>query len=249
MTTILLAIALGLGSAAGVLAQEPPLAQYNQANERYRQGQYPQAREQYQQVVAAGVRDPQVYYNLGNACFKAGKLGEAVLWYERALRLAPRDADIRANLHYAQQLRLDKVSAVAGPARWLEDLYLFPTLDELSLFFGLVFLAACSLGGWRWWRRTWSAWWQSWLLVASICLAVATGTYLGTRLYGQIQDRVVVLAAEVTARSAPDLQQTAVFVVHEGTCLLLARSEGNWVLVRLPTGLGGWVPADTVEQI
>lgn len=249
MKSILLALALCLEGAGGALAQGAPLAQYNQANELYRQGQYPQACEQYQQVVAAGVRDPQVYYNLGNACFKAGRLGEAVLWYERALRLAPRDADIRANLRYAQQLRLDKVSEAVGPARWLEELYLFPTLDELSLFFSLFFLTACGLGGWRLWRLSWSAWWQPWLLVASLCLAAGTGAYLGARLWGQAQAQVVVLAAEVTARSAPDLQETAVFVVHEGTCLVLARSEGNWVLVRLPTGLGGWVPADTVEQI
>ncbi len=247
MKTILLAMALCLGVAGAAIST--PLDQYNQANERYRQGQYPQAREAYQQVVEAGVRDPQVYYNLGNACFKAGHLGEAVLWYERGLRLAPRDADIRANLHYAQQLRLDKVSEAAGPARWLEDLYLFPTLDELCLLFSVFFMAACGLGGWRLWRRTWSAWWQSWLLVASISLAAGTGAYLGTRLYGQAQARVVVLAAEVTARSAPDLLETAVFVVHEGTCLRMARSEGAWVLVRLPSGLGGWVPADTVEQI
>ena len=108
--------------------------------------------------MKTGVRDPQAHYNLGNACFKAGRLGEAVLWYERALRLAPRDADIRANLHYVEQLRLDKVSEAVGPARWLEELYFFPTLDELSLCFSLCFLAACWLGGWRLWRRNWSAW-------------------------------------------------------------------------------------------
>lgn len=243
----LLAIALWVGIAHSAIGT--PLDQYNQANERYRQGQYQQARELYQQVVEAGVRDPQVYYNLGNTCFKAGHLGEAVLWYERALRLAPRDADIRANLHYVEQLRLDKVSEPMGTVQWLEELYLFPTLDELSLFFSVFFLAACGLGGWRLWRRNWSSWWQVWLLVASICLAAGTGSYLVARLYGQAKAQVVVLAAEISARSAPDLEQTEVFVVHEGTCLLLARSEGSWVLVRLPTGLGGWVPADAVEQI
>lgn len=247
MMQVLFTIALCLGSARGALAQHTPLDRYNQANGLYRQGQYQQARDQYLQVVGAGVRDPRVYYNLGNACFKAGHLGEAVLWYERALRLAPRDADIRANLHYAEQFKLDKVKGPAG--EWLEDLYLFPTLDELSLVLSACFLAACALGGWRLWRRNWSGWWQLWILVASSCLAVGTGFYLGARLYSHTQVQVVVLAAEITARSAPDPQQTPVFVVHEGTRLLLARGEGDWVLVRLPTGLGGWVPAEAVEQI
>lgn len=249
MMRCLLALALWLGGIDGALAQSDPLVRYNQANEQYRQGQYQQAREQYLGVVDAGVRDPQVYYNLGNACFKAGHLGEAVLWYERALRLAPRDADIRTNLRFAEQLRFDKVGEAGGAGRWLVDLYLFPTLDELSLVFSVCFLAACTLGLWRLWRRNWSGGWRVALFAASVFMAAGAGAYLGARLYGQAQAQVVVLAAEVTARSAPDLQQTAVFVVHEGTCLLLARSEGNWVLVRLPSGLGGWVPADTVERI
>lgn len=249
MKPVLLAIALCLGSTRGALAQAPPLASYNQGNERYRQEQYQQAREQYLEVVAAGVRDPQVYYNLGNTCFKAGRLGEAVLWYERALRLAPRDEDIRANLRFAEQLRLDQEGEAGGAGQWLEDLYLFPTLDELSLVFSACFLAACALGGWRLWRRTWSGWWRLALFAATVFMAAGAGAYLGARLYSQAQAQVVVLAAEVTARSAPDLQETAVFVVHEGTRLLLVRSEGAWVLVRLPTGLGGWVPADAVEQI
>lgn len=249
MKLALLAMAFCLGSAGGALAQDTPLARYNQANEEYRQGQYQRAREQYLEVVAAGVRDPQVYYNLGNTCFKAGRLGEAVLWYERALRLAPRDEDIRANLRFAEQLRLDQEGGAGGAGQWLDDLYLFPTLDELSLAFSAFFLVACALGGWRLWRRSWSGWWGLALFAGSVCLAAGAGVYLGARLYSQAQAQVVVLAAEVTARSAPDLQETPVFVVHEGTRLLLVRREGAWVLVRLPTGLGGWVPAEVVEQI
>ncbi len=245
----LLAAALCLGFAGLVAAQSAPVAAFNEGNEHYRQGQYTQARDQYLEVVAAGVADPQVFYNLGNACFKAGRLGEAVLWYHRALRLAPRDPDIRANLGMAEALRLDQTHAVGGVGQWLEDLYLFPTLNELSALFGAFFLLACALGGWRLWRRAWLAWWRLALFAGSVSLAAGAGVYLGARCWAQAQAQVVVLAAEVSAHSAPDPGQTAVFVVHEGTCLELGRREGEWVLVRLPTGLAGWVPASAVEQL
>ena len=178
-----------------------------------------------------------------------GHLGEAVLWYERARRQAPRDADTRANLRFARQLMKDKVSEPAGVGQWLEERYFFPTLNELSLIFSLCFLGACALGLWQWWQPFRGKWWRLWLLVASSCLAVGTGIFLGTRIYSQAQAQVVVIAAEATARSAPDPNQTPVFVVHEGTRLLLARQEGDWLLVRLPTGLGGWLPMAAVEQI
>ncbi|MCC7262968.1 MAG: tetratricopeptide repeat protein [Candidatus Latescibacteria bacterium] len=245
----LLAIGLWLVWVSAALGQGPAVAAFNQGNEHYRQGEYPQARESYLAVVAAGIADPQVYYNLGNACFKAGRLGEAVLWYERARRLAPRDADLLANLRFAEGLRLDQTGPAGGVGQWLEEVYLFPTLDELSLVFSLVFLAACGLGGWRLWQRTWGTWWRLGLFAGALCLAVIAGIYLGARYYGQAQAQAVVIAAEVSARSAPDPAQTPVFVVHEGTRLALIRSEGEWLLVRLPGGLSGWVPAGAVEAI
>ena len=130
-------IALWLAGASAAWGQSAAVDAFNQGNESYRQGQYQQARDQYLEVVGAGVADPRVFYNLGNACLKAGRLGEAVLWYHRALRLDPRDADLRANLRFAEELRFDQTGPPGGAGQWLADLYLFPTLDELSAVFSL----------------------------------------------------------------------------------------------------------------
>jgi len=247
MSRWLLLLVCWLGGPAW--AQTDLVGAFNRGNEYYRQGQYPQARDQYLEVVAAGVQDPRVYYNLGNACFKAGRLGEAVLWYKRAQRLAPRDPEARANLRLAEALRFDQTSPPGGAGQWLEELYLFPTLDELCLVFSLFFLAACGLGGWRLWRGAWAGGWQLAALIGCAALAVAAGGYLGARVYGETRPQVVVLAAELSARSGPGPEQPAVFAVREGACLELARREGDWVLVRLPGGLGGWLPAQGVEAL
>jgi len=37
--------------------------------------------------------------------------------------------------------------------------------------------------------------------------------------------------------------------VHEGTKVRIARRQGDWMLVRLSNGLGGWLPASVVEAI
>lgn len=238
---------LGMGAALG---QPASVALYNEANSLYRQGDYPAARERYLQVVDSGVQDSRVYYNLGNACFKAGRIGEAILWYERALRLDPRDADIRANLRFANQLKKDREPAPEGIAAWFLGIYLSPTLDELSLVFGLLLLAVFGLGVWRLWNRERPRALWRWLLLASSGLMVLAGAFLGARLYrqGQVVEGIVI-AAEATARSAPDEAHTAVFVVHEGTRVRLERREGDWVLIHLVTGMGGWLPAAAIALI
>lgn len=231
-------------------AQPAPVGLYNEGNALYRQGQYQEAREKYLQVAEGGVRDPGVYYNLGNACFKAGRLGEAILWYERALRLAPRDPDIRANLRFAEQHKQDREPAQGGIGQWFLGIWLFPTLDALSLALSFSLLLVCGLGIWWLWnrQRAGALWW--WLFLTSSSLGALDGAWLGARLYGQAGVvEAVVTAAQTTARSAPDEAHTAVFVVHEGTRVRLERREGEWVLVRLGAGLGGWVPAAAVAVI
>ena len=45
------------------------------------------------------------------------------------------------------------------------------------------------------------------------------------------------------------LEETAVFVIHEGTRVRVDRSEGTWLLIRLSSGLGGWILAENATVI
>ncbi|NKB65553.1 MAG: tetratricopeptide repeat protein [Candidatus Latescibacteria bacterium] len=245
---VLIAVLASLQSATG---QSAALGQYNEANNHYRGKEYEAARQAYLQVVAAGVRDARLFYNLGNACFKIDRLGEAILWYERALRLAPRDADIKANLAFANQAKEDKDPPPQNPlGRWLEQLYGWPSIDELCITFSVLFAAIFALASWRVWQGGKVG--AGWLAALSVCLglAVANGLFVGARLY-QHHYRVeaIVTTAEGTARSGPGEGETAVFVLHEGTKVRLERRENPWVLVRLANGLGGWLPAAAIEEI
>ena len=87
-------------------------------------------------------------------------------------------------------------------------------------------------------------------MVLASGLVVLDGVYLGVRIYHQETVlEAVVGAPQGTARSGPDDGQTEVFIVHQGTKVRIARREGDWFLVRLANGLGGWLPADVVEVI
>lgn len=224
---------------------------YNEANDLYRGGEFHEAREMYLEVAASGIRNPGLFYNLGNACFKSGRLGEAILWYERAQRIDPRDADIRANLRFANQVKKDRDPAPAGNAVWgfLLALFLFPSMNELWLVFFLLSLLVFLLAVWRLRLRATRALWLALFLTCS-GLTVLAGGWGGLRIHRQeTLVEAIVVVGQATARSGPEARQTAVLVVHEGTKVRVERMEGEWRLVRLANGLGGWLPAASIVTI
>jgi hypothetical protein len=233
------------------VAQSATANLYNQANGLYNNGQFEAARDRYRQVVEYGVEDARLFYNLGNAHFKAGELGQAILWYERALRLAPRDDDIEANLRFANLVKQDRDPEEGNLVwRFLIDAFFFPSLNELCLSFSFLFLILFILGIRRMWSRMAISAGGLVLIAACLGLTVLDGIYLGMRIYHEeTVEEGIIVADQGTARSGPGEEQTTVFVVHEGTKVRIARRQGDWLLVRLTNGLGGWLPGVVVEAI
>ena len=247
MRRLLILILLTMATTlVGVRGQTAAVGLYAKGNAFYRGGEFAAARQRYLAAVKTGVQDVNLFYNLGNACFKSEHLGEAVLWYERSLRLDPRDEDVLANLRFARRVKRDQDPEDDGEG--IYGLYLWPTLNELfvATSLGLIglFITAC----WRLWRRPGL---PARIVVVSLSVwVVGAGVFTGTRLQRQLTlTEAIVLVEEGTARSGPESAQTPVFVVHEGTKVVVERREDGWLLVRLANGLGGWLPAKDVAII
>ncbi len=244
---VLLLLLLGVVTTPGeARAQSAAAGLYDEGNSLYRAADFAGARQRYVAAVETGIRDVRLFYNLGNACFKSEHLGESVLWYERALQLDPRDEDVLANLRFVARVKRDQDPEQVGAG--IYAVYLWPTLNELFVMISLgllgLFLVAC----WRlWWRP--GMYTQVTLIVLSICV-LGSGLFTGARLQRQLtRTEAVVVTEEGTARSGPEVDQTPVFVVHEGTKVVVERREAGWLLVRLANGLGGWLPAEVVAVI
>lgn len=97
LCAVLLAGALLWG--ASVLAAPAPLPNadaetFARANQLYEKGQYAAAVNLYEQLIAQGVENADVYYNLGSASKAMGDAKQAGEAFAHAYMLAPRDADI-----------------------------------------------------------------------------------------------------------------------------------------------------------
>jgi tetratricopeptide (TPR) repeat protein len=220
---------------------------YFQANQAYKEGRFQEAIDGYRQLIQSGHGSGHIYYNLGNGYIRLHQLGKAILNYERARLLLPRDADLDFNLRYARDHIRDKVPEVRNTMSiiffWLRSL----TLSDLfwgfavlnTLFWGILCL-----------RIFYRSEWTYYLILTILTVWLITGLSLGLKWYQlALDDRAVVVPEEVNVLAGPDVNDTVLFKLHEGTLVHCERSEDGWVLVRFQDGKRGWVQADGIENI
>lgn len=224
---------------------------YNEANALYGQGEFRKAADRYEEIVSRGVRNGYVFFNLGNAWFKAGETGQAILAYERALRLMPDDEDVLANLRFVNALKVDRSpdDNVSYVTRVLSSGYRLLSADVLAVSGSVCLFLAAFAGVIRLLAPSRRTLWIGLLVLAGmgLCGSVAL---LTNRVYSEnAVSEAIVLADEARGRSGPGDDYLLVFTIHEGTKVTIERVEERWYLVRLPNGIGGWLPGNSLEII
>ena len=94
------------------------------------------------------------------------------------------------------------------------------------------------------------------LFVTSYMLGVVAFFFATTALSARIKidaeakrERAVIVAKEIAVFASPTSDATLEFRVHEGTRVIAEKSRSNWVKIRLPGGLDGWVDSAAIERI
>ena len=224
---------------------------YNEANALYRAGRFAEAAVRYEAALRQGVRNGYVYYNMGNAYFKAGQIGRAILAYERALRLMPGDGDVRANLRFANAMKTDREPEADENVvtRFLAGLYGALSADGLALFCSVCLLLTAGAGvAWLFspGRRTL---WIGLVVLLGFGL-LGSGVLTASKIHDrEAVQQAVILTEEAVGRSGPGEDYLQVFTLHEGTKVTIERAEGDWLLVRLSNGAGGWLSGEAMERI
>ncbi len=247
---VLLFFAAPLALAQSVSPTEAMLV----GNQHYEAGQYIEAVDVYETIVAAGVEDSILYYNLGNAYYKRGDLGRAILNYRRAQYLDPRDADIAANLAVAQTQTLDRfeesneeslTNLIQAAEEWL-------TLGEASILALVLWLlvsafAIMAIVSTRLRRISlWAIGVLGFFLVAGL-LSMTNRSYTL-----RVSPPAVIVAQAVDVTSGPGSaeQYLVEFNLHSGAEVSLIESRPGWRRIALPgEDFQGWVPSQAVERV
>ena len=224
-----------------------------QANQSYSNGDFETAISQYESVVNAGYESSGLYFNLGNAYFKMNNVPAAILYYEKARKLDPADENILFNLELANSRIVDKMEPLPEfflKTWWKSARNLFTSdqwaktgiicfvfllmsasvfivsraiiLRKLSFYSGLVFL-----------------------VIMFVSLVFSISSY---RDYSR-KSTAIIFTPTVTVKSSPNESSVDLFVIHEGTKVLIMDHVEGWSEVRLANGNVGWIRSETFRNI
>ncbi len=226
---------------------------FDQANQLYNDGKYEQAIEKYHAILNAKFESPELYYNLGNAYAKLDELGEAVYYFEKAKKLAPDDEDIQNNLFFVKNMVVDDITPLPeiGLNAFLNKISTQLNVNQwaklavgMSVLFVLMFLL---------YHFTYQSLLKRifftgillaiFLFSASIYFAFHQDNYLKNN------QEAIVFVNEVTIKSEPLDKGENIFLLHEGTKVVVLETVDNWKKIKIADGKVGWIKSDKIRVL
>ena len=223
------------------------------ADSAYVNGNYQEAIKVYESLLKHG-ESAELYYNLGNAYYRTENITRAVLNYERALLLSPGDGDIRFNLQIARSKTIDKIVPESEMffVTWYRSLVNIMSVDgwgrmalvslALVIVLFLVYLFSA-----RVWVQKVGFFGGGILLVVFVF-----SNFFAWQQRQQLLNRegAIVVAPSVTVKSTPAQNGTDLFILHEGTKVVITDgSMKSWREIRLADGKKGWIESKKIELI
>ncbi|HPJ91875.1 MAG TPA: tetratricopeptide repeat protein [Bacteroidales bacterium] len=223
------------------------------ANKAYTQKNYTLAIQLYNEVLADGYKNADVYYNLGNAYFKNGELSKAILFYERALRLDPSNKDIQHNLAFANQKIVDEIDIIPEIfiKRWINNTIGLLSSNGwavLSIVFLILMLSIIAL-------MLLSSVYRKriilFLTAVVVFILLTVSISFSFLQYKQLikKDEAIITQLSVAVKSMPDSSGTELFTIHEGLKVSVTDAVDTWVEIALPNGNKGWIESNALEII
>lgn len=237
---------------ASLFAQDNE-ALFEQASQDYANGNYNNAIEKYEQILANGETSANLYYNLANAHYKLDHIAPSVYNYEKALLLDPNHKDAQNNLVFAQNMTLDAIETL-------------PKGSLSKIVDGII--SKLSYNGWAWLAVVASV-----ILVVFFFLYYFSATTTKKRVFFtlfvvstlvmifsvvfaylqyDIQQKkkfAIVFAEESTVLSEPNPSSSNAFILHEGTKIKLLDEFNNFYKIELADGRQGWIKENDLKVL
>lgn len=239
------------------IVEEPVNNTALSAADAYRSGDFKTSIELYEKVINESITNnivsPQLYYNLGNAYYRDSQIGKAILNYERALLLDPGDSDIRHNLRFANNRKVDRITPAGDIfiTNWfkaIRNLYssnVWAVIAIMSFVLSIISLAAFLFVNALWVRKT-----AFYSFIVLFLLMIVFNIFSFSQKREQIRgDNAIVMVGAAGVNASPDANSNELFELHEGTKVRVKSSDGNWYEIEIDNGSVGWTNKDNIEII
>jgi len=226
---------------------------FDQANALYNQGKYAEAIDRYEVLLNTDKHSAALYYNIANAHYKLNNIGSSVFYYEKALALKPNDQDIKNNLAFANNMRIDAIDTLpeVGISKFVKNItnsFSFDTWAKLS-----VALVICFVVFYLLYYVTFRTAKKRFYFVSSMLSIVFALIALGFSFHNynlvKKNNPAIVFAQESQVKTEPNLRSDEAFTLHEGTKVQVLDTVNNWKKIKLSNGKTGWIPNNDIKLL
>lgn len=223
------------------------------ADQAFVEERYADAIEGYEDILTQEYVSAEVYYNLGNAYFKDGKIAPSILNYERALKLAPKDEDIQFNLKLVNLSVKDRIEEI--PQLFFVNWWnaIVSTFSTDGWAWSAVISFVLALAGFLLFRLSNEEGMKRLTFYTGVIalLWFSFSIYSAEKSFNHAvnDNRAVVFASTINAKSSPNEKGKDLFVIHEGLVVKVSDELNGWIRIKLSNGNVGWIPRNTVVSI
>lgn len=226
---------------------------FEQGKEFYKNGDYQQAIDSWKQILDQGQTSAELYFNLGNAYYKLHRTGESIYYFEKALQLSPRDPEIKNNLAFAENNKIDVIQPLPQSIfnKWYQNLIgLFSNENWaiLTAVFSFLFAAAFLIYYFSAKEKNKRLFFALSMVMSFFFIISLTLSFLSYD--DSKKDRsAIIFADKLDVKSEPSIGSNSIFILHEGTKVKIIGKEGNWNRIKLADGKDGWAPSSEMKEL
>jgi tetratricopeptide (TPR) repeat protein len=218
---------------------------FDEGNRLYAEQNYEGAKKAYEKALSNGARSAAVFLNLGHAEYQLGRPALALINYQRALALDPaQDAARRSLEHVEKELgRSSKGLGFAEIAGRYVHFDLLALAGSLLVWSGLLLVLYAFFS-----TRRHGALAALGLLAAVLGATAVAIAWAGDSRVALSQTSVV--TSDQSAFASPSENSQKLASLQAGDAVrVLAQSEDDWSLVKLPNDLKGWVRSASLQSV
>lgn len=226
---------------------------FNDAVNKFENKEYQPALDNFLKLENEGYKLADLYYNIGNCYYRLDNLGMSILYYKKALKVDSGHKAAKRDLEFLMSITKDKQKTeesdlISGIWYRILDSLSLNALAIIILTLFVIFIATINFTIIRFRNREKTLP----IFIISIVISVMIIFVLITIIkFQHFNDdtEAVLLSQSAIGFSGPGEDFTRVFTIHEGMIMKIEKVENGWSLVKLPNGLGGWIPSSTLSRI
>jgi len=252
MKKIIIVVFLGLMQSS-LFSQTKLDVIFENANKLYADEKYEECIKYYTQIIDNGFESVELYYNLGNANFKLRNYPRAILNYEKALLIDPYNDDVQHNLAKAKMYNIDKVEEIPEfiVKSWINKLIGvyssngWAIISMVSFLISIICLIIYFFSVSIKYKKT------SFYSALLIFIISISAFLFSSNAKSDIKNNkcAIVMQPTITVKGAPRETGTELFIIHEGTKVIIVNKLDDWYEIKLLDGKQGWLLQSDIEII